>query len=164
MNISTPSLSNMQSPIGLPASSAGSALTGDGSVLSIIFDKFKADSNPNDKALAAEANVLNFEVPITPAGSGLVRVEARGFMATSGAHSWVHAVIWVNGQRVVPISNHGEINENFYAALCVDATGQTKLRVSVTLLAQRDLALLGSDAQVVLDTLDFSALASPQAR
>lgn len=154
----------MQLPTGLPTSAASSTRTSDGSILGIIFDKFKADSSPSDQTQSAEATVLNFEVPITPAGSGLVRIEARGFMATSGAHSWVQAVIWVNGQRMVPISNNGEKNENFYAALCVNATGQTKLRVSVTLLAQRDLALLGSDAQVVLDTLDFSALASPQVR
>jgi hypothetical protein len=164
MSFSSPTLSNMQLPTGLPASGLSSTRTFDGSVVSIVFDIFKADSNTNDKTQSAEATILNFEVPVCPAGSGLVRVEARGFMATIGAHSWVQAVMWVNGQRMVPISNSGETNEKFYAALCVDATGQTKLRVSVTLLAQRDLALLGSDAQLVLDTLDFSALASPQVR
>jgi hypothetical protein len=164
MSFSIPSLSNMQLPTGLPASGFSSTRTSDGSVVSIVFDKFKANSDANDKTQSAEATILNFEVPVSPAGSGLVRVEARGFMATIGAHSWVHAVMWVNGQRMEPISNAGEVGENFYAALCVDATGQSALRVSVTLLAQRDLAVQGSSAQVALDVLDFSALLRPQAR
>jgi hypothetical protein len=158
MSFSTPTLSNMQLPTGLSASGLSSTRTSDGSVVSIVFDKFKANSDTNDKTQSAEATILNFEVPVSPGGSGLVRVEARGFMATIGAHSWVHAVMWVNGKRMVPISNNGETSENFYAALCVDAAGQTALRVSLTLLAQRDVALPRSSAQVVLDVLDFSVL------
>ena len=154
----------MQLPTGLPDRGVSSTRTDDGVAMSIIFDNFKVQSNPTDQTQSAESAVLNFEVPLAADSTGMVRVEARGFMATSGAHSWVHAVTWINGQRMEPISNSGESNENFYAALCVDATGQTQLRVSVTLLAQRDLALLGSESQVMLDTLDFTALSSPQAR
>jgi hypothetical protein len=152
---------NMQRPTDMPATGVSSTRTDDGSVLAVLFDHFKADSSPGDQTQSAEASVLNFEVPLAASNRGLVRLEARGFMATIGPHSWVHALVWVNGQRMVPISNAGEVSENFYAALCVDATGQSALRVSVTLLAQRDLSVPGSSAQVVLDVLDFSALSSP---
>jgi hypothetical protein len=157
-------LTNMQTPTGLPVTGVRSTRTDDSSVLAVLFDDFKADSTPSDQTQSAEASVLNFEVPLAAGNKGLVRLEARGFIATVGPHSWVHVVVWVNGQRMVPISNAGEVSENFYAALCVDAAGQSALRVSVTLLAQRDLAVPGSSAQVALDTLDFSALPGPQVR
>lgn len=103
----------MQLPIGLPATGVSSTRTSNGSVTAVIFDACQADSNSSDQTQAAEAAVLNFEVPLVAGGQGLVRVEARGFMATVGAHSWVQAVMWINGQRMVPISNNGEANENF---------------------------------------------------
>ena len=132
--------------------------------MSIIFEKFRADSAPSDQTQSAESALLNFDVPLAAGSKGMVRVEARGYLATVGAHSWAHAVIWVNGQRMMPISNSGEVSENLYAALYVDGAGQSALRVSVTLLAQRDLTLPESNAQITLDTLDFSGFISPQER
>ena len=151
----------MQLPIGLPQSGVSTTKTDDGSVISVVFDAMRADSQPSDQTQSAEATILNFEVPLVANSQSLVRIEARGFLATVGAHSWVHAVMWVNGRRMVPISNNGEISENFYAALCVDTAGQSALRVSLTLLAQRDLSLQESSSQIALDTLDFSLLAIP---
>lgn len=148
----------MQLPTGLPKSNTGSTNTDDGSVVSVVFDAMCADSQLSDQTQSAEATVLNFEVPLVANPYGLVRIEARGFMATVGEHSWTQAVIWVNGQRMSPRSNPSEFNENFYAAMCVDTRDKSALRVSVTLLAQRDLAVSSSSAQVTLDTLDFSVL------
>jgi hypothetical protein len=158
------STTQLRFPTGLPVKGVHHTRTDDGSVLAVIFDSYKAESTTNDQTQSAEAAVLNFEVPLAPGSNGLVRVEAHGFMGTAGSHSWIHAVIWVNGQRMVPISNAGEVSENFYAALCVDVTGQSALRVSVTLLVQRDLAIPTSSAELVLDTLDFAVLPIVQLR
>ncbi len=151
-------------PTGLADKGVSATRTDDGSVLAVIFNACKAESTPNDQTQSAEAAVLNFEVPLATGSNGLVRVEAHGFMGTAGSHSWVHAIMWVNGKRMVPISNNGDTSENFYAALCIDVAGQSALRISVTLLAQRDLAIPTSSAELVLDTLDFAVLPIVQLR
>lgn len=155
---------HLKPPTDLPSTEAGNAYTNDGSVLSIIFDACKVESNPSDQTQAAEVKVLNFEVPVAAGSNAIVRIEARGFMAAQGPHSWVHGMLWVNGKRMVPIQNDGCVNQNFYAALSVKSQGVTALRVSITLLAQRDLAVVQSDAQLVLDTLDFSVLTPAKER
>lgn len=155
---------HLKAPTGLPNADASSTYTNDGSVLSIIFNACKVESNPSDQTQAAEVKVLNFDVPVVASSNSLVRIEARGFMATEGPHSWVHGMIWVNGKRMMPIQNEKDVNQNFYTALTVKTQGVTALRVSITLLAQRDLAITQSDAQIVLDTLDFSVLTPAKER
>ena len=55
-------------------------------------------------------------------------------------------------------SNQANQNESWYAASLVNVQGKTELRVSVTLLAQRDMSEQSSAAQCVLDSLDFEAI------
>lgn len=159
MSTPDPTLPSMGMP-SLPAPCSQSATrTDDGSVVSVMLENCRALSLASDDTPAAESAVLNFEIPLVGSQAGLVRLEARGFIATVGVHSWAHAVIWVNGQRMTPVTNDGETSANFEAALYVDTTNQSALRVSVTLLTQRDLGISDSEAEITLDTLDFSALA-----
>jgi hypothetical protein len=158
MTTPTQDTMNLQLPTGLPTEGVGTTRTSNGSVVSILFDACIAESSSRDRSLSAETFVLNFEVPVATGTKGHVRVEAHGFSASFGAHSWTYAVIWVNGRKMKPINSPADASENFYGALCVDIGGQAAIRVSVTLLAQRDLLSQSSAARIVLDTLDFEVL------
>ena len=136
-----------------------STRTDDGSAVSVLFNDFKADSNPSDNSQTAEVATVNFEIPVAAYDSKFVLIEARGFCVSTGPHSWARFIIWVNGQRIAQPQSDTIDDGSFYAAMRVNVTQKSVLRVSVTLLAQRDLFEANSTAQCGLDSLDFSAVA-----
>lgn len=148
----------MQRPTGLSTTVASSTQTEDGRVISVLFDDLKADSSIRDSTPSVESKVMNFVVPLTEGIQKSVRVQARGFRAVAGQHSWAHALVWINGQRMRIPSSQPNQDESWYAASLVNVQGKTELRVSVTLLAQRDMSELNSAAQCVLDSIDFEVI------
>lgn len=149
---------SMQRPTGLPTTAASSTQTEDGRVVSVIFEDLKADSSIRDSAPSVESKVMNFAIPLAEGSQKFVRVHARGFRAVAGLHSWALALVWINGQRMRIPSNQASLSESWYAAALVNVQGKTELRVSVTLLAQRDMSEQSSAAQCALDSLDFEAI------
>lgn len=149
---------SMQQPTGLPATAVSTTQTENGLVTSVLFDELKADSSTCDSTPTVESAVMNFVVPLTEGIQKFVRIEARGSRGIAGPHSWAHALVWVNGQRLRIPSNQANLTEPWYASSQLNVQGKTELRVSVTLLAQRDMSELNSAAQCVLDSLDFEVI------
>ena len=74
----------LQLPENFAAELGSTTRTDDGSVVSVVFNDFKADSNPVDNTQTAEVATVNFEIPVTAYDSKFVLVQARGFCLSTG--------------------------------------------------------------------------------
>ena len=126
--------------------------TEDGTQFSLLFDHLQAESQVSDTDFTP--SIRRAEGVIHCDGSGWVSVLVRGSTIVVGEHGYAHAMGWVNGRRL-RMAPHGP-DEPFSAAVAapVDASGQ--LRISLLLLAQRDLGSNGSGALCVVDSIDIS--------
>lgn len=152
-------MSHFENPTKIPPTVDGLAITDNRQVLSVVFADLTARSDVADTARTVESAVLNIELPLQADRATVIRVEAKGAWLVEGDHSWVHAVIWVNGKRLALTEGESGDKDALYAVnRCAVQPGQP-VRVSATLLAQRDLADAASHASVTLDALDFEILA-----
>ena len=140
-----------------PPTRVSQAVTADGSALSVIFDQLVARSGTSDTDPMPQTVRLDGEVLC--AGHGWVTVQARGAGLSSDAHGYAHATVWANGRRLR--SEPAAANEPFVSAVVAPVEGRG-IRLSVLLLAQRDLGIAGSAAECWLDTLDIQVIDHPR--
>jgi hypothetical protein len=139
---------------------ATSARTVDGGVLSIVFGRLTARSLSDDADVAPQT--LRAEIVVHGRGSGWVSVEVRGAGLSDRPHGYAHATGWANGRRLRLLT--GSDGEPAAAAVSAPVGADGVLRVSLLLLAQRDLAVTPSAAQCWVDTIDVRVIDAPQRR
>jgi hypothetical protein len=137
-----------------------SSRTDDGQVLSILFDRLQSQSTPQDNDAAPELG--RAEGTCRYEGSGWISVQVRGSTATTGPHGYAHAFGWVNGRRLqlAPSSSDNQI----HASVVLPVDSGAPLRLSLLLLAQRDLAEVGSTAACWVDSIDIQVVPAPRNR
>lgn len=143
-----------------PHSGIHSTRTEDGQVLSVLFDRLQIESARDDADTAPQ--VLRAEVVIQCRGSGWVAVEVRGATAAAGGHGYAHATGWANGRRLVPAAHAPD--EPFVTSVAAPVAADGSLRLSLLLLAQRDLGSADSAAACWVDSIDIAVLPDPKAR
>lgn len=128
--------------------------TDDGTQFSLLFDSLLADSQVSDTDFTPA--VRRAEGVIQCDGSGWVSVLVRGRTIVVGEHGYAHVTGWVNGRRLRPAPSGPD--EPFSAATAAPVGPSGHLRISLLLLAQRDLAASDSGALCVVDSMDISVL------
>lgn len=149
----------------LPTRTVRGTITDDGQILSLLFDAANVISDGADTTACPVSRQLDLEIPCSGSGSALVRLEMSGARSNAGLHSWNHAFILVNGKRLpVPaaVGTNANGGENWYGALTLAVHARCALRVSISLLAQRDLADNSSTAQIGLDSIDLQVIKQKQ--
>ena len=96
------------------------------------------------------------------AGSGWVSVQVRGASVLVGGHGYVHAMGWANGRHLRAASDVP--GEPFATAVTAPVGADGALRLSLLLLAQRDLAEAGAAAACWVDSIDIMVVPDPRAR
>ena len=134
--------------------------TEDGQVLSVLFDRLAAESQAHDTDAAPQ--VGRAEGVVRCEGSGWVSVLVRGATFVVGEHGYAHAVGWANGRRLRATSDVP--GEPFAAAVTAPVGADGALRLSLLLLAQRDLAVAGAAAACWVDSIDIVVVPRPRAR
>ncbi len=137
-----------------------STATDDRRVLSVLFDELVIKSERADTDLAPQ--VRRVEGVIQCAGTGWISVQLRGVALVAGAHGYAHVTGWVNGRRL-RASAHVP-GEPFVAAAVAPVGADGRLRISLLMLAQRDLAEADSAAQCWVDSIDLAVVDWPRQR
>lgn len=153
-------------PLSLLSASFGDASPGfrstrteDGQVLSVLFDRLQIESARHDTDAAPQA--LRAEGVVQCRGSGWVVVEVRGATAAAGGHAYAHATGWANGRRLAPAPH--AVDEPFVTSVTAPVASGGSLRLSLLLLAQRDLDSANSAAACWVDSIDITVLPEPKA-
>lgn len=134
--------------------------TEDGQVLSVLFDHLASESQADDTD--AVPQVRRAEGVVRCSGSGWVSVQLRGATAVVGDHGYAYAVGWANGRR---LRAAGEVpGEPFATAVTAPVGADGALRLSLLLLAQRDLAVAASAAACWVDNIDIAVAPGTRAR
>lgn len=136
--------------------------TDDRQVMSVLFDDLKAESTRTDVDSAPQ--VRRAEAKVMCSGRGWVSVQVRGTTAKVGGHGYAHALGWANGRRLRAAHASGETDEPFIAAVVAPVGGDGRLRLSLLLLAQRDLEIPDSAAACWVDSIDIAVLPDPRGR
>ena len=128
--------------------------TDDGQVLSVLFDSLGVESTATD--IDAQAQTVRVSGSVRCEGQGWVTVHARGAVVVAGDQGYAHAMGWANGRRLrLKASSTGEpISASVTAPVGADGL----LRLSLLLVAQRDLAMPDSAAALWLDSLDIQVV------
>jgi hypothetical protein len=134
--------------------------TEDGQVLSVLFDRLTAESQADDSDAAPQ--VSRAEGVVRCEGTGWVSVQVRGATGVAGDHGYAYALGWANGRRLRAASD--AFGEPFAAAVTAPVGSDGLLRLSLLLLAQRDLAEAGSGAKCWVDSIDIAVTPDPAAR
>ena len=130
------------------------ARTDEGSALSLLFDSLMVESAAADVNPTPE--VRRAEGVVQCAGSGWVSVQLRGATAVAGGHGFAHALGWANGRRLRALETAE--GEPFCISVAAPVAADGLLRLSLLLLAQRDLADANSAAACWVDSIDMSVL------
>jgi len=132
--------------------------TDDGQVVSVLFDYLSVESSASDGDAIAQTVRANGTVRCE--GTGWVTVHARGAALVAGEQGYAHAMGWANGRRLrLPAPATGEpISASVTAPVGADGL----LRLSLLLLAQRDLTAPNSAAALWLDSLDIEVVPARQ--
>jgi len=128
--------------------------TDDRTVFSLLFDNLVAQSQADDND--AWPATRRAEGVVQCEGSGWVSVLVRGAIAVVGEHGYAHAFGWVNGRRLRATPRLPD--EPFSAAVAAPVAADGQLRISLLLLAQRDLASSSSGALCAVDSIDIGVL------
>ena len=128
--------------------------TDDGQVLSVLFDNLMAESQPADSDAAPQ--VRRAEGLVRCNGTGWLSVHVRGAVMVTGAHGYAHALGWANGRRL-RLAPQG-LDEPMTASISAPVGADGQLRLSLLLLAQRDLHEQASAAVCWLDSIDIAVL------
>jgi len=128
--------------------------TEDGQTLSILFGALSATSEVDDVDPAPDAVHADGEIRCT--GTGWVEVQVRGAGHLSDARGLAHVVVWANGKRSSLTADAEE--EPLFGALTCRVVDGEPLRISLTLLAQRDLSSPTSAAACWVDSIDIKTL------
>lgn len=139
---------------------AHSTRTDDGQVLSVLFDQLQIDSAQAD--VDAVPQVRRAEGVVHCEGSGWVSVQVRGATAAAGGHGYAHVTGWANGRRLLPAAHAPD--EPFVTAVAAPVGRDGRLRLSLLLLAQRDLGSTDSAAACWVDSIDITVLPDAQSR
>ena len=134
--------------------------TDDRQVMSVLFDDLKAQSTRTD--VDAAPQVRRAEGEVMCSGSGWASVQVRGTTAMVGGHGYAHALGWANGRRLCAAHASGEPDEPFIAAVVAPVGNDGRLRLSLLLLAQRDLEFPDSAAACWVDSIDIAVLPGPR--
>lgn len=134
--------------------------TEDGQVLSVLFDSLTSESQADDTDAAPQ--VRRAEGLVRCEGGGWVSVQVRGATAVVGDHGYAHVVGWANGRRLRAASDVP--GEPFATAVTAPVGADGALRLSLLLLAQRDLAEADSAAACWVDSIDIEVTPGPRAR
>lgn len=134
--------------------------TDDGQVLSVLFDRLQIESAAAD--VDAVPQVLRAEGEVQCEGSGWVSVQVRGATTAAGGHGYAHATGWANGRRLQPATHAPD--EPFVTAVAAPVGRDGRLRLSLLLLAQRDLESTGSAAVCWVDSIDITVVPDAQGR
>lgn len=128
--------------------------TEDRQVLSLLFERLSIESQTDDTGQPPE--VLRAEGTVQVSGSGWVSLQVRGSGVLTGDHGLAHGLLWANGRKL-RLSAQGQDTQ--YAAACaVPLRHSEPLRLSLLLLAQRDLQQAGSGAGFWVDSIDIAVL------
>lgn len=130
------------------------ARTDDGQALSILFTGLEAASHPDDQDAAPQA--VRADGLVRCRGTGWVSVQVRGGSQLSGPRGLAHVMVWANGRRIALMPDSPE--EPLAGATTARVGVDGELRLSLTLLAQRDLAEAGSGALCWVDSIDVQVL------
>jgi hypothetical protein len=126
--------------------------TDSGNALSVLFDNLQADSQATD--LDDAPQLRRAEGTVQCEGQGWVDVLVRGQAWMAGEHDQAQVMGWVNGRRLrATASGHGE---PFSASVSARVGAAGRLRMSLLLLAQRDLHNAGSGALCAVDSIDIT--------
>lgn len=139
---------------------AHSTRTDDGQTLSVLFDHLHVESALAD--VDAAPQVLRAEGVVHCEGSGWVSVEVRGTTVASDGHGYAHATGWANGRRLLPAAHAPD--EPFVTSVAAPIGADGRLRLSLLLLAQRDLESTNSSAACWVDTIDIMVLPRAKGR
>ena len=131
--------------------------TEDGGVLAILFDRLVVQSDAAD--VDAAPQTARLEAQVVGKGSGWVSVMVRGMVISSDPHGYAHVAGWANGRRMRAASP--AVDEPFAAAVAAPVGADGRLRLSLLLLAQRDLGVANSAAQCAVDSIDIEVIDSP---
>jgi hypothetical protein len=134
--------------------------TDDGQLMSLLFDSLHVESAAADLDIAPQ--VKRAEGLVQCEGQGWVSVQLRGAMLATGGHGYAHAMAWANRRRLRVAG--GAPNEPFSASVAAPVGSDGRLRLSLLLLAQRDLGSEASAAACWLDSLDIAVLPAAEAR
>lgn len=140
----------------------GGTSTDDRQVMSLLFDDLKAESATADVDSAPQ--VRRAEGEVVCSGGGWVTVQVRGATAMVGGHGYSHVMGWANGRSLRAAHASGEPDEPFIAAAVAPIGSDGQLRLSLLLLAQRDLQVPASAAACWVDSIDFAVLPDPRGR
>ena len=135
-----------------------STRTDDGQVLSVLFDHLEVESQAEDDDAAPQ--VRRAEGTVQCQGAGWVSLEVRGNVTVVGSHGFAHVLGWVNGLRLR--SSTLGLDEPFSATVSAPVGANGRLRISLLLLAQRDLTAPATGAQSVVHSIDIRVIASRQ--
>jgi hypothetical protein len=134
--------------------------TEDRLVFSLLFDNLVAQSQADDKDAAPATR--RAEGVVRCEGTGWVTVLVRGSVVVAGEHGYAHAFGWVNGRRLR--ATPGGPDEPFSASVTAQVGADGQLRISLLLLAQRDLGSSNSGALCAIDSVDISVLSTRTTR
>lgn len=126
----------------------------DGRHFSLLFDRLFADSQPQDES--ATPQCLRVEGLLRCAGQGWLSLQVRGGCQLSGGHGMAQALVWANGRRIALLPDRQD--EPLAGATTARVGPDGELRLSLLLLAQRDLADPGSGALCWIDSIDLSVI------
>ena len=134
--------------------------TDDGQVLSVLFDRLASESQAADIDVAPAFR--RAEGLVHCEGSGWVAVQVRGATNLVGDHGYAYVLGWANGRRLRATS---DVSGDPFAATVTAPVGAVgELRLSLLLLAQRDLADADSAAACWVDSIDIVVAPGPRAR
>jgi hypothetical protein len=135
------------------------ARTEDGQILSLLFNRLAVESLATDLGTGPQARRAEGQVRCE--GSGWVSVQVRGVAAVVGEHGYAHLIGWANGRPLRMMVD--SLNEPFSACVSAPVGVDGVLRLSLLLLAQRDLAETASEAACWLDSIDIAITPGPRA-
>ena len=125
--------------------------TDDGQVLSLLFDHLLADSAAAEPDAAPQ--LRRAEGVVQCQGRGWVDAQVRGHVTAAGPHATAQLTGWVNGRRLRAAA-HGA-DEPFSAGVSAPVGADGRLRISLLLVAQRDMHSTDSGALCAVDSIDI---------
>lgn len=128
----------------------------DGRHFSLLFDRLFAESQPQDAQTLPQ--LIRAEGLLRCSGQGWLSLQVRGGCQLMGAHGLAQVMVWANGRRIVLLPDSSAPPQADATTAAVGADGE--LRLSLSLLAQRDLAEPGSGALCWVDSIDLSVVES----
>lgn len=129
-------------------------VTQDAQVFSLLFDHLGVASESNDTD--ATPQVLRAEGTVRCQGRGWVTVHARGAAQVAGSHGYAQVMGWANGRRFRLAADSAD--EPMAASVTARVGSDGELRLSLLLLAQRDLSEANSAAACWVDSLDIEVV------